>query len=135
MPYEVKGPMDCHIWTGRTDDHGTPIIRTRKGCTTARRYHYEREIGPVPKGKILMAACRNALCVRSSHADPVTPREFAYRIGLSKLDPEKAATALRMRGSGHSRAATARHFNVHPDTIKAVEDGTHWTQRKEAIHG
>lgn len=133
MPWVETGPLRCWEWTGRTDDHGTPIIRTKDSSTTAARLYWQKEHGkPVPEGKILIALCGNSLCVRPLHRDPVTPSEFQYRVGNSKLDRRRAAMALLMRERGLSRRETARRVGVSARTVEAIEDGTHWTQRKEA---
>jgi hypothetical protein len=130
MPFEIKGDLLCWEWTGRCNPDGTPVIRTRKGCTTARRYYWERENGPIPEGLILWSACARNICVRPRHALAITRAEALYRSGHYKLDERRAAIALRMRRMGYTQEFTADVFNVSPGTIRAIERGAHWTGRK-----
>lgn len=135
MPYEVTGELLCWTWTGYCDHEGTPKIRTPKGQTTARRYYFEREKGPIPEGLILYALCQNPRCVRPHHMQPVTWAEWNRRKGLVVLSPREAARALLMRHNGISRREVARRLGVSEPTIKEIEDGTHWTVRKEGRDG
>jgi DNA-binding XRE family transcriptional regulator len=130
--WREEGDLNCWIWQGRVNDHGTPEIRTPKGHTTARRHLWERTYGLLPKGLILYSHCGEKQCVRPRHAEPVTWSEWCLRTGRSKLDQRRAAMALLMRERGVSRRKTAAAFGVDRETIRAIEDGTHWTQRKAA---
>jgi hypothetical protein len=131
---EVTGDLCCWTWTGRTTPDGTPTIRTRTRTTTARRYYWERDHGPIPEGKVLFAMCRNTLCVRPRHMDPIDPAEIPERVGLRVLTPEQAKSALLMRKHA-SRREVARRFGVDPETIAAIERGTHWTVREKERYG
>lgn len=135
MPYRVTGDLLCWTWTGYTDAQGTPVIRTPEGQTTARRRYYEREKGPIPEGLILYALCQNKLCVRPHHMQPVDRAEWNRRKGMTVLSPQLAARALLMRHNGIPRREVARRMEVSEPTIKEVEDGTHWTVRKEGRDG
>jgi hypothetical protein len=135
MPYVVEGDLLCHIWTGRTNPNGTPVIRTRQGNTTARRYYWEKANGPVPEGKVLGAWCGNRMCVRERHAVPVTPTELAEMQGRYALGEKDAARALVMRRIGVGQREVARRLGVSPRTIKRIEDGSHRAVRQGVGNG
>lgn len=122
--------MLCWIWTGVTDATGTPIVRTAKSSTTARRHYYEREIGPVPAHHVLIPLCGHRLCIRPRHAQPVTRAQFS-RLTRGVLDRKMAETVKVARRKGQSLRQIAKAFGVDESVIRAVESGEHWTQRKE----
>lgn len=74
----------CWIWRGatRTPSRGGGIYgrvmrygRTRSAQVVA----YELVVGPVPHGLVLDHLCRNTLCVRPDHLEPVTNIENIMR--------------------------------------------------------
>lgn len=133
MPYEVTGELLCWTWTGYCDAEGTPKIRTKDGQRTARRVYYSAK-GPIPEGLVLYPMCGNSRCVRPRHMLPVTS-ELQRRKGLVVLSPEEAKNALRMRRRHVARREVARRLGVDKKTIREIEDGTHWTVRKEGRDG
>jgi hypothetical protein len=66
----------CWEWTGATNgSYGVMVVGKRghgKRFGMAHRIVYERERGPVPDGLTLDHLCRNHLCVRPDHLEPVT---------------------------------------------------------------
>lgn len=130
MPYEVRGDLLCWIWTGWTDHQGTPCIRTSTKLTTARRYYWEREYGPIPEGKILIRLCRDRTCVRPLHHEPGTWSEWMQKMGRTKMTLSMARSALLMRKEGISLREVGRRLDVDAKTIKELETGVHWTVRK-----
>ena len=75
-------PMSgCWIYMGhRSNGYGKLRIGGRKGTTQwAHRVMYEELIGPIPKGLQLDHLCRNRVCVRPSHLEPVTNKVNASR--------------------------------------------------------
>src|SRR4051794_31719958 len=106
MPYEVRGEMDCHIWTGYCLPDGTPVIRTAKSCTTARRYHYERENGELPDELELKALCGERLCVRPRHMMEL-PRGESGATVTRRLDANRKDRARYLAGIGWSHRRIA----------------------------
>ena len=127
--YVVEGPLNCWRWTGYVSPSGTPMVRTTKTSTTARRWLWKRKVGAIPPGMRLMALCDNQECVRPRHCAPVDAPEFAYRKAISKLDRKRAALALRMGVRGYSNREVADAFGVSEATIRRIRNGTHWSQR------
>lgn len=64
----------CWTWTGASSrgygriDSGPPEHRSLR----AHRVAYELLVGPIPTGMVLDHLCRNTLCVRPTHLEPVT---------------------------------------------------------------
>jgi HNH endonuclease len=71
---KVNKTSTCWIWEGarkgRDNDYGCIMIDYKS--TYAHIVGYELKKGPIPKGMTLDHLCRNRLCVRASHLEPVT---------------------------------------------------------------
>jgi hypothetical protein len=79
----LVGP-GCWPWTGAKSDSGYGLFseKNEKGRPVLRRAHrlmYEYMVGPIPEGLTLDHLCRNRLCVRPSHLEPVTSVENVRR--------------------------------------------------------
>lgn len=70
----------CWTWTGHsTRGYGVFAMNRRKA--RAHRVAYELEIGPIPAALTIDHLCRNTLCVRPDHLEPVTARVNILRSG------------------------------------------------------
>lgn len=72
-------PDDCWIWRGAQTRDGYGKLGRNGRTVLAHRYAYELEVGPIPGGRVIDHLCRVRLCVRPSHAEPVTARENILR--------------------------------------------------------
>jgi hypothetical protein len=72
VSYDRDEVYGCHLWTGKLGSNGRPVIWLGRKPVSAHKYIYEQECGPVKDGMVLDHRCRNVLCVRSSHLEPVT---------------------------------------------------------------
>lgn len=75
----------CHVWLGTTDRDGYGIIRWNGNWARVHRLVWEFANGPVPldsKGKALDLdhLCRNRLCSKLDHLEPVTRSENVKRM-------------------------------------------------------
>jgi len=89
----------CWVWARSVGTHGYGVAwdnRTRRK-TTAHRYVYEILVGPIPAGLTLDHLCRNRLCVRPAHLEPVTHRTNIRR-GTS---PNIVASRTGVCRNGH----------------------------------
>lgn len=68
----------CWLWTAGTRK-GYGAFRVGGRQRPAHVVAYELEVGPVPAGLMLDHTCRQTLCVRPSHLEPVTNRENLLR--------------------------------------------------------
>ena len=123
--------LRCWIWDGSTDRRGLPIIHAAGGCTTGRRWVWEREEGPIPEGAILGSYCEERLCVRPRHHFPATASSMVGERSQARLNSYLGKRARELVMEGHSRRWVARQFDVSEATIRAAVDGRHWTQRRE----
>lgn len=80
---QVQKTDGCWNWTGCVTG-GYGRIRVGDERVQAHRYSYELSGGTIPDGFHLDHLCRNQLCVRPDHLEPVTPRENILR-GLSPM--------------------------------------------------
>ena len=69
----------CRLWTGSKNNggYGVASIQGKRGL--AHRMHYEHVIGKLRKGRFLDHLCRNRLCIRLAHLEPVSLRENIRR--------------------------------------------------------
>lgn len=72
----------CWTWTASTDHNGYGRFYDGQTMTRPYRWAYEQQFGPVAPGLHLDHLCRNRLCCRPSHLEPVTPRMNTLR-GMS----------------------------------------------------
>jgi hypothetical protein len=74
----VEKTETCWLWRGETSRKGygrVAVGRQSKGSRrrfTAHRLLYEALVGPIPDGLTLDHLCRNRICVRPEHLEPVT---------------------------------------------------------------
>ncbi len=63
----------CWLWTGAIGSVGYGNFTNQGKTNGAHRWMYEQLVGPIPRGLFLDHLCRNPLCVRADHLEPVTP--------------------------------------------------------------
>ena len=79
---KVQKTDGCWTWTGARSGVGYGVFNLGPrgaGFDVAHRVSYRLLIGPIPKGLHLDHLCRNTMCVRPDHLEPVTPRENVMR--------------------------------------------------------
>src|SRR5687768_16216996 len=84
---EILGtePHHCHVWTASVTRRGNYGRFKYEGKTVvAHMVAYLLFVGPIPEGKVLDHLCRNSLCVRIGHLEPVTQRENLMRSPLTE---------------------------------------------------
>ena len=65
------GHNDCCIWKGSKTGSGYGQIWVGGRHVTAHRIAHELFIGPIPEGHAVDHLCRNRLCVRPDHLEPL----------------------------------------------------------------
>lgn len=118
----------CWVWTGQKGGKGRrygyfrPGTRSTDPRKVVHKWLYEILIGQVPEGHELDHRCRNTLCVRLDHLEPVTGDENKARTrlvtcksGLHQLTPETTIWDERGRRRGcrlcPNGEALQRHFD------------------------
>lgn len=69
---------ECWLWQG-SSSHGYGTITEDGKRYRVHRLSYEYFIGPIPDGLQLDHLCRNTLCIRPDHLEPVTNFENTLR--------------------------------------------------------
>jgi hypothetical protein len=69
----------CWVWLGAPTSTGYGSVSIGNVTYRAHRVSYQIHIGPIPDGLQLDHVCRNRICVRPSHLEPVTNQENAER--------------------------------------------------------
>lgn len=64
----------CWIWRGKPGSRGYCYFWYDGKKRLAHRFCYEVFVGPIPEGLVIDHLCRNTICVRGSHLEPVTDR-------------------------------------------------------------
>jgi hypothetical protein len=79
---KVRITENCWEWLASTTEHGYGRFGQGgrgHGWVVAHRWAYEATYGPIPDGLVLDHLCRNPLCVRPDHVEPVTQLENVQR--------------------------------------------------------
>ena len=96
----------CWIWqAARTKAYGQFRRPGRSGL--AHRLAWEDRYGPIPTGLELDHLCRNALCVKPEHLEPVTHRENLLRGNTTVAS--RAAQTHCIHGHPYDDANTYRY--------------------------
>lgn len=126
---------ECWIWTGTKFHNG--YGRTGDGVGAHRR-SYERFVGPIPKGQLVMHRCDVKPCVRPSHLELGTPADNMADMVLkgrslrgpanhqAKLTPSKVVEIRYALEDGWTKAELARRYAVSEALIFAIAKRTAW---------
>jgi hypothetical protein len=108
----------CWIWQRGLNTRGYGLAadgnRRRRG---AHIVYWERENGPVPKGKELDHLCREIRCCNPEHLEPVTHTVNAQRGLVAKLTPELVVEMRGLRDSGMSFVDLGIRYGMNPKNI------------------
>lgn len=77
--YSEDSATGCWVWHGSKTEDGYGRFYAHHIRRKAHIWAYEHYVGLVTKGKELDHLCRNRLCVRPDHLEPVTHRENVLR--------------------------------------------------------
>lgn len=108
----------CWEWGGPTGEGGYGFFVYEGSRRQAHRDAYTSLVGPIPEGLVLDHLCRNRVCVRPDHLEPVTlrintlrgtsvPAINARKIECGKGHPFTEANTYLYRGKRSCR--TCRH--------------------------
>lgn len=66
---------DCWLWTGAKNPTGYGVFRAQRIRSTAHRFAWEWERGPIPQGMEIHHRCHTPSCVKPAHLEVVTHRK------------------------------------------------------------
>ncbi len=123
----VEGSSACVPWGGyvNKDGYGLAWNPRTKRMDCAHRVAYEREVGPIPEGRVLDHLCRFRACTNVRHLEPV-PHAINCRRGAGTKLTE--AQVEEIHASSETSFALAARFGVHDSTIRNVRRGYHYKE-------
>lgn len=65
----------CWVWQGRISPQGYGLFRVKRKNVFAHRMVFERLVGPIPKGAMLLHSCDTPRCVCPAHLMPGTAKQ------------------------------------------------------------
>lgn len=146
----------CWLWTGtcRANGYGSFSVRRegdRWGKTTAHRWAYIDQVGPVPDGHEVDHLCRRRDCVRPDHLEAVPLQENRRRRDVhyapevdrtprplpdySAPPPKPPKRNPHLCKNGHDRREVGTVKNGKRRTCKACRDERTRRKRKGGQHG
>jgi hypothetical protein len=69
----------CWLWTGAQNSKGYGCVGINRRVHLTHRVAYTWLVGPIPEGLTIDHLCRNKVCVRPDHLEPVTVGENIRR--------------------------------------------------------
>lgn len=102
----------CWIWQGRPNGNSYGVLRVKGKTTAAHRFGYELLVGTIPDNLELDHLCRNRLCVRPEHLEPVTTRVNILR-GMGR-----GAIEARMTDCKYGHPLSGENLYIRPSDGK-----------------
>ncbi len=122
----------CHICTShKKNDNGYPACK--RGLIS--RFLYEKNFGPIEKGKVLRHSCDNRMCINinhllvGTHQDNVKDRVKRNRSAIGEKNGNSKLTknqVLEILKSNLSNKKLAGNFNVDRTTISNIKRLISW---------
>jgi hypothetical protein len=108
LPFGMRSKIaevdECWEWLGARNSKGYPCFAIERKSKLAHRVSYELLVGRIPDGLQLDHLCRNIICVRPSHLEPVTNAENMRRRSLAYLTCKRGHSMVAANVRVHKRA-------------------------------
>ena len=130
---------DCWEWTGatRAGRYGAIWDKRKGSMVAAHRFSYERFIGEIPEGLVVMHMCDNGMCVNPEHLKVGTQQENVHDCiskgrqsdksgelnGNSKLTKQQVIDIFK---SARSIVDLSIDYGVSLETVRHIKNGVKW---------
>lgn len=105
--YYIDLRTGCHVWNGRRDGNGNPLIGVKGRRLSPRRWLFEQHHGiKVPESQKVISTCGNPDCVNPAHCRVLTDQERDR--GNLKARLHSISAILNQRVSKHLLVETAK---------------------------
>ena len=134
----------CWVWTAARNSDGHGEIKIGGVNNAPYRVVYEWLVGPIPNGLVLDHLCRNRVCVRPEHLEPVTneinimrgqsaPAINARKNQCPRGHPYNAANTIHLPNGGRRcRTCSEGYYMEHRDQIRAQRSAA-YRERAESL--
>lgn len=103
----------CWTWTGKPrKEDGYGQFRLGNRVVKAHKFGYEHVVGPVPDGLVLDHLCRNRICIRPGHLEPVTIGENTIRGRAAEVNRARHAARTHCSAGHELTPENTRHVNA-----------------------
>lgn len=134
--HRIQKTETCWIWLGNKHQYGYGIVLLPgEKRVRAHRYAYEKWVGPIPDGLVVLHSCDNPICVNPAHLSVGTRGDNnrdakakdrnarGSRNGHAKLTEADVAFIL---ASPLPQKELAKMFAVHQSGISRLKNGKRW---------
>lgn len=129
----VEKTETCWEWTGTKNGFGYGIaLLPGEKRIRAHRYAYEKLVGKIPSGLVLMHSCDNPACVNPEHLKPATRTEnnrdavkkrrhaFGEKNGHAKLTSYQVAA---IKSDPRKQRVIAKEYGIHQSHVSTIKSG------------
>lgn len=116
----------CWIRVGAPNNKGYGKVTIAGKVQYAHRAMYEQEIGLIPEGLTLDHLCRQTMCMRPSHLEPVSFAENLRRGNGAKLTKQQVRE-IREVPSQVMTKTLAEQYGISQSQMSRVRRGLYWS--------
>lgn len=111
----------CWQWKLRPSSNGYGSFSVNNHPVLVHRWAYKFLVGPIPEGLTIDHLCRNRMCVRPSHLEPVTQAENnrrSIRHAIERIKCKKGHLFTQGKNQKHCRTCKAESSRQYRQTTQ-----------------